>query len=455
LKEAFREAALRSGVGVLRQTIGKLRPARASALGAAIGRLYARSGGARSDVARRNLELAFPEWSEAGRREVLVESFANLGRGIAELCVLQGPHRDALLARVRVEGFEFLEAAAARSELGGGVIVLTAHFGNWELCGAALAQQGVPISVIHREFDSPFLEGVMTGLRREGGLETLARGRAGFGLLRALKNGRVVAMLCDQNARPADGLFAPLFGTEACTRHAPVALAMARGVPILPVFFYREGDGSRHLVRAEPALELEPAGDDPGGALARNVALMNVAIETAIRRAPDHWMWTHRRFRTRPPGERPLYPARRRGWRRPLANLLACVALFSLLVGCDSRAREVKARLTPEGAARFEQGRRVASPCWSCHDFYNEQNNVGPYLVGLMERPIASARGFSYSPALARLRGQWTEKSLRSFLANPQAFAPGTSMAASGVQGEALDALVFYTTEITRTGHGP
>jgi len=109
-----------------------------------------------------------------------------------------------------------------------------------------------------------------------------------------------VGMLCDQNAPRREGVFAPFFGREASTRYAPIVLAMRRGVPVLPVFCYREGDGSRHVVRVEPALDLEPAGRDGRGAVQRNVARMNLAIEAAIRRAPDHWTWIHRRWRTRP-----------------------------------------------------------------------------------------------------------------------------------------------------------
>ena len=91
---------------------------------------------------------------------------------------------------------------------------------------------------------------------------------------------------------------------------------MNRGVPVLPVFVFREGGTARHVVKVCPPLELESGEKDPEGALARNVARMNEAIETAIRAAPDHWLWPHRRFKTRPEGEPSFYLRSRRSRRR-------------------------------------------------------------------------------------------------------------------------------------------
>lgn len=316
-RRSFADALPLAGALVLRESLRHLPLDVAIRLGASIGRSYARLRGPRVEVAARNLELAFPEWSEVRRQEVLRESFANLGRGIAELCLLQGKSRDALLDRVRVEGTEHWDAARVASELGDGVILLTAHLGNWELAGIAMAKQGFPLSVIHREFSNPHIEGLVAGWRGGTGLETVSRGGAGFAVVRALKDGRLVGMLCDQNAPRREAVFAPFFGREASTRYGPVALAMRRGVPILPVYCYREGDGSRHVVRAEPALELEPAGSDRHAALQRNVGRMNESIEAAIRRAPDHWSWIHRRWRSRPEHDaEQLYPRRHRRRRR-------------------------------------------------------------------------------------------------------------------------------------------
>jgi KDO2-lipid IV(A) lauroyltransferase len=311
LRHALEYAAV---VGV-RELFRHLPPDRSVAVGARIGRLYARLRGPRTADAAINIALAFPESSDREREDLLLATFANLGRCIADVFLLQGRHRERLLAGLRVEGVEHYEEARQRSE-SGGMIVLTAHFGSWELAGAAMAQRGYPVSVVHHGVSNPYLDAMVGGWRRAATVGEIRLGRASLGVFRALSKGRAVALLLDQNAHRDEGVFAPFFGQSALTRSAPASIAMNRGVPVLPVFVFREGASARHVVRFEAALDLEPApggdGDDGDAerALLRNVARMNGAIESAVRAAPDHWLWPHRRFKTRPEGESPVYPRR-------------------------------------------------------------------------------------------------------------------------------------------------
>ncbi len=306
-------------VWLVREAFRHLAPERAVAFGAGFGRFVVRVHGPRTGTALRNLEIAYPAWSEAERRSVLEASFANIGRSVAEVALLAGRHGEQLLDGIRLEGLEHLEAAQ-RSTRDGGVILLTAHFGSWEAAGAALARAGIPLSVVHHGFENPFIGRMVTDWRRSSGMQTLELGSAGLGAVRALRHGRVVAMLFDQNAGRSEGRFVPFFGLEASTRAGPALLAMRFGVPVVPAFFFREGDGPRHVARFRPALEIEPGGDDPERALYRNLCRMNQAIEDAVREAPDQWTWIHKRWKTRPEGEsRALYPSRhriRRGLRR-------------------------------------------------------------------------------------------------------------------------------------------
>lgn len=294
----------------VRQSIRHLPPERAIALGASIGRNYARAGGPRTSDAAINLAIAFPEWSDAERARVLEDSFANLGRHLAEVFLLQGPHRERLLEGVDVEGHENYEAARSRSE-SGGTIVLTAHFGSWELCGAAMAARGYPVSVVHHGVANPWVDGMVSGWRQAAGVDEIQMGHASMGVFRALSKGRAIAMLLDQNAHRDDGVFAPFFGKPALTRSGPANIAMNRGFGVLPVFVFRREDTARHVVRILPPLELEEDSAEPEASLGRNVARMNSAIEGVIRQAPDHWLWPHRRFKTQPEGEASPYPRRR------------------------------------------------------------------------------------------------------------------------------------------------
>jgi KDO2-lipid IV(A) lauroyltransferase len=272
--------------------------------------------GPRTRDALLNLAIAFPERSQAERRRLRLESFANLGRGLAEVCLMQGRYRDVVLAGVKLEGLEHLEEARGRSA-SGGVLVVAAHFGSWELCAAAVASHGIPVSVVHHGFGNPHVAAMVKSWREGSGLETLELGSSARGILGALERGRLVACLMDQNASAREGVFAAFFGELACTRSGPVRLAARKGVPLLPIFFHRSAIGQGHVARFEAPIEMDAEGFDENEALRRNVEKMNAVIEAQIRRAPEHWIWSHRRWKTRPEGEaRRLYPARRHRFRR-------------------------------------------------------------------------------------------------------------------------------------------
>jgi len=132
--------------------------------------------------------------------------------------------------------------------------------------------------------------------------------------------------------------------------------------------------------------------------------------------------------------------------RRPMtlrnAILFACVLLA---VACDSRAREIRSRLSDADLQLFNRGQQLSSPCWSCHDFYGTQNKIGPYLSGIYGRAAAAAEFGGYSDSLRGSMIVWNDRSLKAFLSNPQQTIPGTTMVSPGVESPAdLEALLFY-----------
>ncbi len=292
--------------------LGRLPRGVALRLGEAAGRVASRRLHWRREIALTNLRMAFPDWEEARRQRLWRSCCTNLGRSIAEFAEIAYLPAGELLVRVRVEGLEHLEDARKASPTGG-LVVLTGHFGCWELMGAAMAQRGYPISLVHRPVGNPQLERLLTSWRESVGIEVLHRGSAARAALRGLREGRLVAMPLDQNASRREGVFVPFFAHAACTRSGPARLAMRLGVPVLPAFLYRSAGGATHVLRFSPALAFAPASGDREAAVRENVERMTRAIEGAIRRAPDHWNWSHRRWRTRPPGEARIYPSKR--WR--------------------------------------------------------------------------------------------------------------------------------------------
>ena len=273
----------------------------AMALGVGFGRAWVRLGGPRTQVGRVNLRIAFPSWSEAEREAVLVRAMENIGRSFVEFARLARIGPEGLRERVRFEGLEHYEAAKKLTPRGG-VIALTGHFGSWELLVAAGVAHGMPVVPVHRARDNALLDVVIQRYRDAGGGEFLPRGTAALPVLRALRKGRAVAVAYDIDCPREEGVFVPFFGRLACTRDGPVRIAMT-GVPVVPVFLHRSPDGLSHVARVYPALELVPEGDDPEAAILENARRMTASIEEEIRRAPDHWNWIHRRWKTQPPGE--------------------------------------------------------------------------------------------------------------------------------------------------------
>ncbi len=317
---SFQYRLLGAGLEAARALVRSLPRERSVAVGAAFGRLYARAHGPRTGTARTNLAIAFPELSPHERHGMLVDIYANLGRMVAETALLQKLSREELTAMASIEGLEHLEAAQKASRLGG-AIVLTAHFGSFELFAAIMGALGVPLSIVHRTANNPYLDRMITGWRQANGVEVIRRGTAARGVLRALRSGRAVAMPLDQDTRAAEGVFVPFFSRPACTRDGPARLAMRFGVPVVPAFMFRVGESARHVIRVQPALELEPEGADreaTEAAVVENVRRMSAAIEAAVRASPTQWIWGHRRWKTQPEGLQRPYPSKAD---RPLRRL--------------------------------------------------------------------------------------------------------------------------------------
>lgn len=250
----------------------------------------------RRAVARRNLELALgAERSASELSRICRESFRHLGMTCVEACTFFFRPPSVLLSRVDVDGVDHLKAAASH---GRGVLLLTAHYGNWELLAAGHALTGYPLSVVVRPLDSPLLNRLATRLREQGGVEIIPKHRAMRGVLEALRRGWMVGILLDQNASRREGVFVPFFGVPASTSKSVALLALWSGAPVVPVFIHREAEG-RHRVVIEPTVPPPATGVRERDVIAFTAAFTRM-VESRIRQHPEQWLWMHRRWKTRP-----------------------------------------------------------------------------------------------------------------------------------------------------------
>jgi KDO2-lipid IV(A) lauroyltransferase len=218
---------------------------------------------------------------------------------LMELCALLARPLEETLARIRIDGLEHVRSAMQQHNR---ALLLTAHLGNWELLSAACRLTEFSLSVVLRPLDAPWLDRLATRLREKSGVELIDKRAALRPVLRALASGGMVGILLDQNAARREGVFVPFFGHAASTSRSMAVLALRTATPIVPAFIRRE-DGGTHRVVVAPALPLPPPGDLEA-AIVTLTGRCTEAIEVAIRETPDHWLWPHDRWRTRPPGDR-------------------------------------------------------------------------------------------------------------------------------------------------------
>jgi KDO2-lipid IV(A) lauroyltransferase len=247
-----------------------------------------------------NLARAFPDKGRLEIEWIARESVENLGAAVFELLTLTRWREDDLKARVAYGGVENLEAARA---LGRGVILLSAHFGSWELGALAAGLLGQPISSVVRPLDNPGLEAELGRRRTRFGNGVIAKKEALREMLRAMRENETVAILIDQNVMPAEAVFVPFFGRPAATTPSVALLQRKTGAAVVPVFTWPEGSGRYRLVFERPILAEEFAAVEGGRGEQVRAATARYArvTEEAIRKQPAAWLWLHDRWKTRPP----------------------------------------------------------------------------------------------------------------------------------------------------------
>jgi KDO2-lipid IV(A) lauroyltransferase len=254
-------------------------------------------------VGERNLQLALPELPEDRRREVLHNVYRNLGWQLVEFCHMPRYTRENTKGQIRTEGLEHYLAAEA---LGRGVLVLTAHLGAWELSSFYHSLMGHPMGMVIRRLDNRRLDEFVNSIRCMHGNQVLHKDDFARGLLHAMHEGGTVGILMDTNMTPPQGEFVKFFGITACTASGLARVALKTGAAVLPGFMLWEPKEMKYVLHFGPQLHFARNGDAEVDVLAATQQCNDV-LESWIRRYPDQWLWIHRRWKTRPPGEAPLY----------------------------------------------------------------------------------------------------------------------------------------------------
>ena len=282
----------------LEAAVSSLPEGAADDFGAGLGRLAYRLK-LRRDVVESNLRLAYPAADPAWIQATARASYEHLGREAAAMLRLARLDRQAVIDRTDVtDDWPKLEAALAG---GRGVLLVTGHYGNWELAAAAVAARGIPIAAIVRRQGNPLFDARLTATRERLGVQTISQREAPSRVPRFLRQNGVVGIVGDQDARGA-GIFVPFFGRPASTHRGPAVFSLRFGAPAFACVARRlPGPGVRYRVSGQQV-------DVPRtGQLDQDVEALTAALaarlEAEIREAPEQYFWFHRRWKSKPPAD--------------------------------------------------------------------------------------------------------------------------------------------------------
>jgi Kdo2-lipid IVA lauroyltransferase/acyltransferase len=255
------------------------------------------------ETAEFNLRLAFPDWTDAQRKDVTRKMVRNLGWMAAEFARLTRLTKENIENVVVLEGHEnFLEG----QRRGKGVLYLTGHLGAWKLSSFAHALYGYPLHYMARPLDNKRLDALVNLYRCASGNRPIFKNESARVMLKILKDSGTVGILADQNTLPAEGVFVDFFGKLACTTTGLARVALHTGAAVVPGYAYWDEGIQKYRLRFEPPVELIRTGDTERDVF-ENTQRFAKVIEEIIRKHPDQWVWVHKRWKTRPKGEPALY----------------------------------------------------------------------------------------------------------------------------------------------------
>jgi len=274
----------------LSRTASLLRPWSVRVFGNATGWLFFAASKRYRVVALRNLRAAFPVQSDREIDALAREVFRHFSREALQFFRLLSLGKEKIDAMVELVGKEHLDAALSK---GKGCVVVTAHYGNFELLARKVVIQGYVANVIARDSDDPGITGITTRIRESGGYRVFDKDQPVIGAFRSLRNNEILGILPDQNE--SGGVFVDFFGRPAATATGPAVLSLRSGAPIVPAFCARVGDDA-YSATVYPPIAFDPTGDEDKD-VQELTALLTAAIEREVRRNPSQWLWLHDRWK--------------------------------------------------------------------------------------------------------------------------------------------------------------
>ncbi len=255
-------------------------------------------------TAKINLEIAFPEMSEPEREKIVSGTFESLGRHLGFVSHFRKFRHEDIRHLIEVVGKEeHFDPAYAK---GRGVLFFTGHFGSWEVFNLLAPAFGYGMNILVRRIDNPLVENFVDKMRTRFGTTTLDKTKSARKMFRVLENGEILGILADLNAQEKEGVFVDFFGIPSSTTTSIAKLALKTGAVVLPAFAVWEESKKKYVIYLEPPVEFEKTGNTEDDIKILTQKITDV-VEKYVRKYPEQWLWIHKRWNTRPPGEKGFY----------------------------------------------------------------------------------------------------------------------------------------------------
>ena len=271
--------------------------------GKSVGVFFAKRLPKLQKIARRNLEIALPELPDAEKERIVHGTFESLGRHLGFVSHFKKFKHEDIRNLIEVVGKEHFDKAHAD---GKGILFFTGHFGSWEVFNLLPPAFGFGMNILVRRIDNPLVENFVDKMRTRFGSVTLDKTKSARTMFRALEKGELLGILADLNVQEKEGVFVDFFGVPASTTTSIAKLALKTDAVVLPAFAVWEESKNKYVVYLEPSIEYEKT-DKPDEDIKNLTQNITNVVEKYVREYPEQWLWIHKRWNTRPKGEKSLY----------------------------------------------------------------------------------------------------------------------------------------------------
>ncbi len=273
-------------------------------IGRSLGKTVIRFFPKLAKTADRNLEIAYPGISDDEKKRIVSGTFESLGRQLGFISHFKKFKHEDIRDLVELVGREeYFDPAV---DTGRGILFFTGHFGSWEVFNLLPPAFGYHMNILVRRIDNQLVEKYVDSLRTKFGCITIDKKQSARKMYRLLESGEILGILADLNVQEKEGVFVDFFGVPASTTTSIAKLALKTNAIILPAFAVWEEAKNKYVVYLDPPVEFDPNADLEDQIIEVTQKLTGV-VEKYVRKYPEQWLWVHKRWNTRPQGEKGLY----------------------------------------------------------------------------------------------------------------------------------------------------